>query len=115
MIRASSRNLAVAFLFTSVAFCASGSNLTAGCGQIVGLLDAAQSAQSDASAQPTASPQKDRTQWRSLHRGMSKDDVRKLLGEPTRVSVSRFYEAWNYPGGTIIFDGKGRLDAWSEL
>jgi hypothetical protein len=46
---------------------------------------------------------------------MTKDDVRKLLGEPTRVSVSRFYEAWDYARGTVIFDGKGHLDSWSEL
>jgi outer membrane protein assembly factor BamE (lipoprotein component of BamABCDE complex) len=46
---------------------------------------------------------------------MSKDDVRKLLGEPARISVSRFDEEWDYPRGTIMFDGKGRLDAWSEL
>jgi len=65
---------------------------------------------------PTITPaQKDKAPWRSLHRKMSKDDVKKLLGEPARVSVSRFYEAWDYPGGTVIFDGKGRLDAWSEL
>jgi outer membrane protein assembly factor BamE (lipoprotein component of BamABCDE complex) len=67
------------------------------------------------STEDTTPAQKDRTPWRSLHRKMSKDDVRKLLGEPVRVSVSRFYEAWDYPGGTVIFDGKGRLEAWSEL
>ena len=69
-------------------------------------------------AQSTAintSAQSDRSQWRTLQRRMSKEDVRKLLGEPTRVSVSRFYEAWDYPRGTVIFDGKGRLDSWSEL
>jgi len=46
---------------------------------------------------------------------MSKEDVRKLLGEPVRVSVSRFYETWEYPRGTVVFDGKGHLDSWSEL
>jgi hypothetical protein len=64
----------------------------------------------------TGSPaQTDRSQWRQLHRHMSQDDVRKLLGEPARVSVSRFYEEWDYPRGNLIFDGKGRLDSWSEL
>ena len=33
-----------------------------------------------------------------LHRSMSKDEVRKLLGEPDRVSVSRFFESWEYSG-----------------
>jgi len=76
---------------------------------ITGLLVAAQSTETNTPAQS------DRSQWRRLQRRMSKEDVRKLLGEPTRVSVSRFYEAWNYPRGTVIFDGKGRVDSWSEL
>ena len=57
---------------------------------------------------------KDRSQWRTLHRGMSKDDVRKLLGEPDKVSASRFSESWYYVGGTVTFDGKGRVDSWNE-
>jgi hypothetical protein len=66
------------------------------------------------SAGSSASTGRDRTQWRKLQRRMSKDDVRKLLGEPLRVSVSRFYESWDYFGGTVTFDGKGRVDFWSE-
>lgn len=61
-----------------------------------------------------APPTKDRTQWRKLQRRMSKDDVKKLLGDPPRVSVSRYYESWDYLGGTVTFDSKGRLDFWSE-
>ena len=76
---------------------------------ITALLVAAQSTET------TTPAQSDRSQWRKLQRRMSKDDVRKLLGEPTRVSVSRFYETWDYPRGTVIFDGKGHLDSWSEL
>jgi hypothetical protein len=76
---------------------------------ITGLLVAAQSTEINTPAQS------DRSQWRRLQRRMSKEDVRKLLGEPIRVSVSRFYEVWDYPRGTIIFDGKGRVDSWSEL
>jgi hypothetical protein len=57
---------------------------------------------------------KDRTQWRKLQRRMAKDDVKKLLGEPDSVSVSRFYESWYYPAGSVTFDGKGRLDLWTE-
>lgn len=76
--------------------------------EITDLLGTAQSTE-------TGSTQNDRSQWRKLQRRMSKDEVRKLLGEPVRVSVSRFYESWDYSRGTVIFDGKGRLDAWSEL
>ena len=77
-------------------------------GQIAALLGAAQSTGNGAYAG------KDRSQWRQLQRRMSKDDVRKLLGEPLRVSVSRFYEAWEYFGGTVVFDGKGHVDSWNE-
>lgn len=58
---------------------------------------------------------KDRSQWRKLQRHMTKDDVRKLLGEPKAITVSRFAESWYYVDGNITYDGKGRLDMWSEL
>jgi hypothetical protein len=67
--------------------------------------------QSTATTAPSA---KDRSQWRKLRRRMSKDEVRNLLGEPDRISVSRFYESWYYGGGSVTFDGKGRVDLWSE-
>jgi hypothetical protein len=57
---------------------------------------------------------KDRSQWRKLQRHMTKDDVRKLLGDPGTVSVSRFAESWYYTGGNVTFDGKGRVQMWSE-
>jgi len=57
---------------------------------------------------------KDRSQWRKLQRRMSKDDVRKLLGEPFRVSASRYCEYWEYLDGTVTFDSKGHVDFWSE-
>ena len=58
---------------------------------------------------------KDRSQWRKLQRHMTKDDVRKLLGEPKAISVSKFAESWYYADGNVTYDGKGRLDMWSEL
>lgn len=74
--------------------------------EISGLLTGAQSAPSSTTT--------NRSQWRTLKRGMSKDDVKKLLGEPDRVSVSRFYESWNFDGGSVTFNGKGHVDFWSE-
>jgi outer membrane protein assembly factor BamE (lipoprotein component of BamABCDE complex) len=56
----------------------------------------------------------DKSQWRKLQRGMSKDDVKKLLGEPGKISVSKYYEFWYYAGGSATFDSKGRLDSWNE-
>jgi len=65
-------------------------------------------------AQASPAPAKDRSQWRKLHRHMPKDEVKNLLGEPDTVSVSRFSEVWNYPRGSVTFDGKGHLDMWTE-
>lgn len=45
---------------------------------------------------------------------MSKDDVKKLIGEPGKVSVGKYYEFWYYGGGSVTFDSKGRLDSWNE-
>jgi outer membrane protein assembly factor BamE (lipoprotein component of BamABCDE complex) len=59
-------------------------------------------------------PKEDRSQWRKLQRGMSKDDVKKLIGEPGKVSVAKYYEFWYYGGGSVTFDSKGRLDSWNE-
>jgi outer membrane protein assembly factor BamE (lipoprotein component of BamABCDE complex) len=59
-------------------------------------------------------PKEDRSQWRKLQRGMSKDDVKKLIGEPGKVSVAKYYEFWYYGGGNVTFDSKGRLDSWNE-
>jgi hypothetical protein len=108
MIRISSHGLIAGVLFTSVASFAFGGSPAAGRPSDSAQLAAAQPADASNPA-PT-----DRTQCK-LQRRMSKDDVKKLLGEPTTVSVSRFYEAWNYQRGTVICDGKGRLDSWSEF
>jgi hypothetical protein len=70
---------------------------------------AGQSTQNSAQA-----PKEDRSQWRKLQRGMSKDDVKRLIGEPGKVSVSKYYEFWYYGGGSVTFDAKGRLDSWNE-
>jgi outer membrane protein assembly factor BamE (lipoprotein component of BamABCDE complex) len=110
MIRLSWRKLAAACLSTSFAFVAWAG---AGAASAPAAQAAAQSTEASSSGQSSA--QNDRAPWRQLKRHMSKDDVRKLLGEPARISVSRFDEEWDYPRGTIMFDGKGRLDAWSEL
>ena len=64
--------------------------------------------------QNTTSSRDDKTQWRKLQRGMSKDDVRKLIGEPGKVSVGKYFEFWYYAGGDVSFDSKGRLDSWDE-
>jgi hypothetical protein len=66
------------------------------------------------STQKVTPPVKDKSQWRQLRRRMSQDEVKNLLGEPDRVSVSRFYDSWYYLGGSVTFDSKGHVDFWSE-
>ena len=78
-------------------------------GDITSLLAAAQTTENR-----TAAP-KDRSQWRKLQLHMTKDDVRKLLGEPKAITVSKFAESWYYVGGNLTFNSKGHLDMWSEL
>ena len=78
-------------------------------GDITLLLATAQTAESSTAGT------KDRSQWRKLQRHMTKDDVRKLLGEPKAISVSKFAESWYFVDGNVAYDGKGRLDMWSEL
>ena len=78
-------------------------------GEITALVGAGQAAQSGAPAEL------DKTQWRKLHRRMSREEVRKLLGEPLRISAGRYCESWGYMGsGMVTFDSKGHLDFWME-
>lgn len=53
------------------------------------------------------------TNWRLLKKGMSYDDVRATLGEPTRIQGGIF-ATWFYPnrGGVTFYEDK--LDSWSE-
>lgn len=55
--------------------------------------------------------------WRSLKREMSKEDVRRILGEPGKVTELGFMAIWNYGyplGGSVTFGGNGLLESWSE-
>jgi hypothetical protein len=53
--------------------------------------------------------------WRSLKRGMTEADVRRLLGEPHKVNATARFTAWQYqPGADVVFDRDGRVGAWTE-
>jgi len=53
--------------------------------------------------------------WRALHKGMTKDEVKKLLGEPKDMMKLNEYDVWDYPGGgSVRFDGSGRVEGWYE-
>ena len=55
--------------------------------------------------------------WRMMRKGMSKDDVRKLLGEPKSISAGVWGDSWYYPDvlhGKVEFDKQGRVTGWTE-
>jgi len=63
---------------------------------------------------------KDISNWRDrLHVGMTKDDVRTLMGEPDKIdqySVA-LDQVWHYGypgGGSITFGRDARVETWSE-
>jgi hypothetical protein len=54
--------------------------------------------------------------WRKLEAGMSREQVRTLLGEPTKV-IKGVKILWYYPniyGGFVSFDLDGNLAGWNE-
>jgi hypothetical protein len=68
-----------------------------------------------------ASPSKwkDKASWRLLKKGMGKDEVRQILGEPPKVVANIHYgDIWYYPdtqGGNVSFDKENVLTSWSEI
>ena len=67
---------------------------------------------------PPAEAWKDRSRWRTLRKGMSKDDVRSLFGEPTKIDAGSTLDFWYYGiypnGGQVDFDPQGRVEGWRE-
>lgn len=61
---------------------------------------------------------KNRSNWRQLRRGMTEEDVRRLLGEAGKVDVNEYFFTWyyGYPGGgSVQFDTESRrVESWSE-
>jgi len=56
----------------------------------------------------------DKQNWRKyLKVGMSKEDVRKLFGDPDHVQVTEQLEKWDYGTGSITF-ANGNLWQWLE-
>jgi hypothetical protein len=61
---------------------------------------------------------KDKASWRSLKKGMSKNEVERILGEPPKIVPNAYYgDIWLYPdlqGGNASFDKDGFLTSWKE-
>jgi len=60
----------------------------------------------------------DKQNWRRLRKGMTKSEVRRLLGEAGKISANAILgDTWYYPdaaGGRVRFDTGDRLKSWSE-
>ncbi len=61
---------------------------------------------------------KSQGKWRNLRKGLSKSQVKGILGSPSRIQSSVIFETWYYGsgfnGGTVDFDNSGRVNGWSE-
>ncbi|MFC1840575.1 outer membrane protein assembly factor BamE, partial [Thermodesulfobacteriota bacterium] len=54
--------------------------------------------------------------WRKLKEGMSREQVKKILGEPVKA-IKGHREIWYYPNfyrGHVSFDEDGNLRGWNE-
>lgn len=63
--------------------------------------------------QPSTGNPRDIANWRRLRAGMSYDDVREILGEPTRINGGGV-AFWSYPRGGQVSFVSGRVSSWQE-
>jgi len=52
--------------------------------------------------------------WKKLLSGMSHEDVRKILGEPSRTKGGDSFETWNYPNSGYVMFKHGKVFRWSD-
>ena len=61
---------------------------------------------------------KDKSNWRKLRLGMTKSQIREILGEPLKINANAVLgDTWYYPdvlGGDIRFSTNGKVKSWSE-
>ena len=56
--------------------------------------------------------------WSMLQEGMTKTDVRRILGEPDDIPPNSYLEIWDYSktyGGScsVTFDENGEVESWN--
>lgn len=51
--------------------------------------------------------------WRSLKNGMSYDEVRSILGEPTRIDGGNL-AYWHYSNGAFVSFFRDKVNRWEE-
>jgi len=52
--------------------------------------------------------------WKKLSLGMSHEDVRKILGEPSRTRGGDRLETWNYPNSGSVMFKYGKVYRWTD-
>ena len=52
--------------------------------------------------------------WKELSSGMSHEDVRKILGDPSRTRGGDRLETWNYPDSGYVMFKHGKVFRWTE-
>ncbi len=54
------------------------------------------------------------TNWRTIKKGMTQDEIRNLLGDPENIRTSSNFTWWKYPknGDVRFYDEK--TDGWTE-
>ncbi len=62
---------------------------------------------------PVAAPWREIANWRRLRENMNYDAVRRILGEPDRVSGGNI-AFWRYPNGGQVTFHSGRVSSWTE-
>jgi hypothetical protein len=66
---------------------------------------------------PALPTSQDVANWRRLHRGMTEDEVRAILGEPEKVEVMSLRTIWTWgdgPEGASLYFDNDKLAGWSE-
>jgi len=62
---------------------------------------------------------KDKANWRLLRKGMTKQEVERILGVPPKMVTNAYYgDIWYYPdlqGGNASFDKDDILTSWGEI
>jgi hypothetical protein len=65
---------------------------------------------------PSAYGWQNKKNWRRLRVGMTEDEVKASLGEPTKI-ITGVRTLWYYPNiycGYVSFDNDGQLTGWNE-
>jgi outer membrane protein assembly factor BamE (lipoprotein component of BamABCDE complex) len=63
---------------------------------------------------PSGNAWKSISSWKKLASGMSHDDVKKILGEPSRERGGDYFETWNYPNSGYVMFRYGKVFRWTE-